>query len=248
MLASVSQVTSRSVSRHCCLLVSNTESCRGLFWCNEHRLCHLCLKLVPLLWTSRPYLLGEALKELLHVGSQVSVQAAEGPRHAPDHLQGQAVELGQLVEEQRVHGPVRKEGQIDSVWMMKTLLASSLPVRVGHHLLLVTQTRLVTNLLVVEQLVQPLPDQVPRARQEVSEGAEWLVDQCPHPLLLNKESSDVDVTVKLMAMTSRPSYHAISTYAAIYLQTPARVASCLDLGAMNLLFSIHCSKAKSRPY
>lgn len=37
------------------------------------------------------------------------MQAAEGPRHAPDHLQGQAVELGQLVEEQRVHGPVGRE-------------------------------------------------------------------------------------------------------------------------------------------
>lgn len=78
--------------------------------------------------------------------------------------------------------------------MMKTLLERLCvrlrpPVRVGHRLLLVAQTRFVANLLVVQQLVQPLPDQVPRARQEVSQGAERPVDQRPHPPLLNKEGS-----------------------------------------------------------
>ena len=51
------------------------------------------------------YLLGEALEELLHVRGQVSVQAAEGLQHAPEQLQGQSVEHGQLVKEQRVDGP-----------------------------------------------------------------------------------------------------------------------------------------------
>lgn len=117
------------------------------------------------------------------------MQAAERPQHAPDHLQGQAVEPGQLVEEQRVHRPVRWRRRRFSRTTRGTQTPSRgsalpLPVRVGHRLLLVTQIRLVAYQLVVEQLVQPLPDQVPRARQEVSEGAQRLVDERPHPLLL----------------------------------------------------------------
>lgn len=90
--------------------------------------------------------------------------------------------------------------------MMKTLrerlcLRLRPPVGVGHRLLLVAQTRFVANLLVVEQLVQPLPDQVPRACQEVSEGAQRLVDQGPHPLLLNEESGAVVKTTAAKTKT-----------------------------------------------
>lgn len=59
---------------------------------------------------ARTHLLGEAVEELLHVGGQVLVEAAEGPQHVPDHLQGQTVEPGKLVEEQRVEGPGRGGG------------------------------------------------------------------------------------------------------------------------------------------
>lgn len=56
-----------------------------------------------------------------------------------------------------------------------SLTCVALPVRVGHRLFLIAQTRLLTNQLVVEQLVQPLPDQVPGAHQEVTECTEGLV-------------------------------------------------------------------------
>lgn len=82
------------------------------------------------------------------------MQTAERPQHAPDHLQSQAVKLRKLVEEQRV----------------------DCPVRVGHSLFVVVQTGFVTDQLVVQQLVQTFPDQVPRAHQEVSERTQWLVN------------------------------------------------------------------------
>lgn len=56
-------------------------------------------------------LLCEALEQLLHVRGEVLMQTAERPQHAPDHLQSQTVKLRQLVEEQRVHRPARRDGE-----------------------------------------------------------------------------------------------------------------------------------------
>lgn len=51
------------------------------------------------------HLLSECLEELLHVRGQVSVEAAEGPQHSPDHLQSHGVEARQFSQQQSVHGP-----------------------------------------------------------------------------------------------------------------------------------------------
>lgn len=55
-------------------------------------------------------------------------------------------------------------------------LSPSLPVCVGHILLLIAQTGFFTNQFIIEQLVQPFPDQVPRAHKEVTERTQWFVD------------------------------------------------------------------------
>ena len=56
------------------------------------------------------HLLSKALEELLHIGGEVQVQGAEGPQHRPHHAQSQAVELGQLIQEQGVDGPGGRGG------------------------------------------------------------------------------------------------------------------------------------------
>lgn len=118
------------------------------------------------------------------------MQAAEGPQHAPDHLQGHAVEAGKLVEQQRVEGPEEHEerrtvaGEDSSTKAERWKLHRSSLVGVDHLLLLKAQAGFALYHFVVQQLVEPLFDQVPRAHQEVPESAQRLVDERPHALLL----------------------------------------------------------------
>ena len=65
----------------------------------------------------------------------------------------------------------------------------NLPVCVSHSLFLVAEAVFSLQQLVVKQLVQALPDQVPGPNKQVSQGTQGIEYQAPHSLLLGRQGT-----------------------------------------------------------